>query len=44
VIHTVLNVEVKTMLKSLWKNLEESGRKWKIITTFVPDSVKEQQN
>jgi hypothetical protein len=29
------------MLKSLWKFLEESGRKWKIIHTFADDSVKE---
>jgi len=32
------------MLKNLWKILEESGIKWKIIATFVPDSVKEQSN
>jgi hypothetical protein len=29
------------MLKTLWKILEESGRKWKIIPTFADDSVKE---
>jgi len=30
-----------TLLKSLWKILEECGRKWKIIHTFANDSVKE---
>ena len=32
------------LLKTLWKKMEESGRKWKIFATFVPDSVKEQLN
>ena len=29
-----------TLLKNLWKILEDSGRKWKIIHTFVSISVK----
>jgi len=28
----------------MWKSLEKSGRKWKIIHTFVPDSVKRKKN
>lgn len=32
--------EEEKMLKSLWKILEKSGRKWKIIPTFADDSVK----
>jgi len=31
----------KKLLKSLWKILEENGRKWKIIPIFADDSVKE---
>ena len=29
------------VFKKLWKKLEESGRKWKIISNFAGDSVKE---
>jgi hypothetical protein len=29
------------MLTTLWKTLEKSGRKWKIIHTFAAISVKE---
>ena len=30
-----------SLLKKLWKILEDCGRKWKIIHTFVTISVKE---
>jgi hypothetical protein len=32
------------LLINLWKNLEENGRKWKIMITFVPNSVKEKES
>ena len=32
---------LKSLCISLWKILEENGRKWKIICTFADDSVKE---
>ena len=31
------------LLITLCKKMEKCGRKWKIISTFVPDSVKENQ-
>jgi len=36
-------VDERGLLITLCKKMEKCGRKWKIISTFVPDSVKENQ-